>query len=104
MVARVKKNDTVGITSGKEKGKQGTVIAILPKKGKVLVKGINIVTKHVKARSANETSGIKKVERFMPIDKTMPICTSCKKWCRIQSKRLENEKLVRICSSCKEIF
>ena len=60
MVARIKKNDTVVVLSGKDKDKNGTVIEVLPKKGKVLVKGIALKTRHVKARKQGDVPGIKK--------------------------------------------
>lgn len=104
MVTRIKKNDTVVVLSGKDKGKQGPVIALKPKKGEVLIKGIAVATRHAKARRAGETAGIKKEERFIPISIVMPICTSCKKPCRINAKKLENGKNVRMCNRCKEIF
>ena len=65
MVARIKKNDTVVVLSGKDKDKKGTVIEVLPKKGKVLVKDIALVTRHVKARKQGEVSGIKKEESYI---------------------------------------
>ena len=55
MVARIKKNDTVIVLSGKDKDKKGTVIEVLPKKGKVLVKDIALVTRHVKAQKARRS-------------------------------------------------
>ena len=65
MVARIKKNDTVVVLSGKDKGKTGSVIEILPKKGKVMVKGVAVVTRHVKARKQGEVPGIKKEETYI---------------------------------------
>ena len=104
MVARVRKDDTVVAISGKDKGKQGTVIAISPKKGKVMVKGLAIKTRHVKARRQGEVSGIKKEEGYLDISKVMPVCSSCKAPTRVASKILDTGKRVRICNSCKEIF
>ena len=104
MIGRVKKNDTVLILSGKDKEKKGEVIAIPKKKGKILVKGIALVTRHVKARKAGEFSGIRKEESFINLSNVIPICTSCKKPCRINSKLLDTGKKVRICNRCKEIF
>ena len=104
MKARIKKNDTVVVLTGKDKGKQGYVIAILPKKGKVMVKGVAIVTRHAKARKQGETAGIKKKEAFMQISNLMPICSLCNKPCRIGSKKLENGKSARTCKRCNEVF
>jgi large subunit ribosomal protein L24 len=106
MMARIKKNDTVQVISGskKNKGKQGVVIAILPKKGKVMVKGINIATHHVKPRQAGDVGGIRKEEKFIDISCVMPICSSCKTPARINTKKDDTGKMARICNRCKEIF
>ena len=101
---RVKKNDNVIVLTGKDKGKKGVIIDILPKKGKVMVKGVAITTKHYKARKQGETSGIKKEESFIDISGVMPICSACKKPSRINVKVLEGNKKVRICNRCKEII
>jgi len=61
----IKKNDTVVVLTGKDKGKQGSVIEVLPKEGKVKVRGIAIVTRHVKARRQGEASAIKKEESYI---------------------------------------
>jgi len=104
MIARVKKNDTVQVLSGKDRGKQGTVMAILPKKKKLMVKGVAILTHHVKPRRAGESGGIRKEESFIDVSCVMPVCSSCKKPTRVNSKQLEAGKTVRVCNRCKEIF
>jgi len=105
MVARVKKGDTVIVLSGKDKGKRGSVISISPTKDKVLVKDIAMVTRHAKARKQGDVSGIKKRESFIMLSRVMPICKSCNKPCRINSKIVEETgKRVRLCNMCKEIF
>ena len=104
MIARIKKNDIVYILSGKNKGQQGAVIAISPKKGEVIVKGIAIVTHHVKPRRAGDVGGIRKEESFIDISCVMPVCSSCKKPSRVNVKRLDTGKTARICNRCKEVF
>lgn len=103
MVARVKKNDMVVVLAGKDKGKQGSVIAILPKKGKVMVKDVAVMTKHVKARKTGELSGIRKEENFIDISNVMPVCSSCKKPCRVASIGVDGKRM-RVCNHCKETF
>jgi len=102
-MARIKKNDTVVVLSGKDKGKQGSVLVVAPKKKRVMVKGIAIRIKHAKARRQGESSEIKKEEGWLPLAKVMPVCGACKKPCRVQAKILEGGKKVRVCSRCKEI-
>ena len=104
MLSRIKKNDSVVVLSGKDKGKQGSVIKVDPKKGLLLVKDIGIVTRHLKARKSGEKSRITKEESYLPLCKVMPICSSCKKPCRVQVKLLAEGKKVRICHRCKEAF
>lgn len=104
MVARIKKNDTVYVLTGKDKGRQGTVIAVMPEKGKVIVKGIGLLTHHVKPRKAGETGGIRKEEGFVSVSRVMPVCSSCKKPSRVNCKVLETGVNARVCNRCKEIF
>ncbi len=104
MLARVKKNDTVVVISGKDKGKRGSVIEILPAKGLVVVKGVAIVTRHAKARRQGDVAGIKKEEGYLDLCKVMPICSACNKPCRISVKMLDNGTKARSCTSCKEVF
>lgn len=101
---RVKKNDTVQVVTGRDKGKKGSVIEILPKKGKVLVKGIAVVSKHFKPRRQGEVAGIKKIESYLDISNVMPVCGSCKKPTRVQTQTAAGGKKSRICSKCKEQF
>jgi len=103
-MARVKKNDTVLVVAGKDKNKKGKVADVLPKKGKVLVQGVNVVTRHVKARKRGDVAGIRQEERPFSISNVMPICPSCKKPCRVGAKFLEDGKKVRVCAKCKEIM
>jgi len=105
MLSRVKKNDTVLVLSGKDKGKQGTVIAIDPKNDLVLVKDVCIITRHVKAQKTGQKGGIVKEESYIQLCRVMPVCPSCKKPCRVQIKFLEdNKNKERICHRCKEAF
>lgn len=104
MVARIKKNDTVMVIAGKDKGKTGSVIEVLPKKNKALVKGIAMVTKHAKPRKQGDVGGIKKKESRLCLSTLVPICGACGKPCRINTKVLSEGKRVRVCNRCKEVF
>lgn len=101
---RVKKNDTVKVITGKDKGKTGVVIDILPHKDKVKVKDVAILTKHVKARRQGQESMIKKEEAFIELSNVMPLCSSCSKPCRIKIKILSDGKKARVCSQCQEVI
>lgn len=105
MLSRVRKNDLVSVISGRDKGKQGRVIVVDPKKGRALVKGVSLITKHKKPRRQGEKGGIIKEESYMSLAKIMPICSACKKACRVKITLLKDEKKrVRICHRCKEAF
>jgi large subunit ribosomal protein L24 len=101
---RIRKNDSVVVITGKDKGKKGKVIDILPKKGKVMVKDVALVTKHYKARKQGEVSGIKKMESYIDLSNVMPLCKSCGKPARTGSKSIESGKHIRICKHCNENF
>ena len=95
----VKTGDTVLVLSGRDNGKTGKVLAVSPKEGKVIVEGLNIVTKHVKPRRQGEAGGIVKVEGAMHADKVALYCSKCGKGVRSTIK-VEGDKKVRVCSKC----
>lgn len=102
MIGRVKQNDTVMVISGKDKGKTGKVIEVLPEKNLVKVQNIAVVTRHVKARRQGEVAGIKKEEGFINLSKVMPICDG--KPTRVNTKMLENGTSVRVSNKGKVQF
>ena|SRR3990172_11041498 len=106
MLSRIRKNDMVVVLSGKDKGKQGLVISVDPKKECVIVKDVGVVTRHLKAKTAGEKSRILKEESPISLCKIMPICPSCKKACRVQVRFLDgtNQAKTRNCNRCKEAF
>ena len=82
----VKTGDTVVILSGKDKGKQGKVLQVSPKEGKVIVEGCNMVTKHVKPRQMGEAGGIVKAEGALYASKVMLVCPKCGKPTRLATR------------------
>ena len=104
MLSRIKKGDTVQVISGKDKGKQGAVLSINKKKDTILVKGVCIVSRHVKASRSGEKSKIVKEEIAIKACKVMPVNPTTKKPCRIQTKVLEDGSKVRMCAKTKELF
>lgn len=95
----VSKGETVMVVAGKEKNKTGKVVQLLPKKDSVIVEGLNIVKRHVKARG-NEPGGIKEKEAAIHISNVMPYCAKCAKPVRAKRKVLENGEKQRICAKC----
>ena len=96
---RIKKGDTVKVLSGKDKGKTGEVLEIVPKTNKVVVKGINIIKKHVKPRKQGEEGGIISMEGAMHVAKVAAVCPKCGKATKIGYSEEKGEK-VRVCKKC----
>ncbi len=101
---RIKKGDTIVVIAGRDKGKRSTIIKIHPTESKALVKDVSMIIRHTKPRRQGEQGGIKHRESYIPLCKIMPICGSCNKPCRVNSKMLDEGKRVRLCNICKEIF
>ena len=104
MIVRIKKNDTAVVISGKDRGKEGAVMRVDKKKGKVMLKDIAVQTRHVKPRRQGETGGIKKEESYIPLSKVMPVCPTCKKRCRVKAVAQGESASVRACHRCNEAF
>ena len=95
----VKKNDTVVVLSGKDKGKQGKVLSVNPEAGKVVVEGVSVATRHQKARRQGEEGGIVKKETPIYACKVMTVCPKCNKGTRVAHKIVDGKK-VRVCKHC----
>ena len=99
MAMNVKKGDTVVVLSGKDKGKQGKVLEVQPKTGKVVVEKVNVVSRHTKPRRQGEEGGIMKREAAIASCKVQVVCPKCKKGTRVAHK-IEGDKKVRVCKHC----
>ena len=101
MSCKVKKNDQVRVLMGKDRGKTGRVLQVLPRKGVALVEGVRFVKRHTKPNpSKNIKGGIVEKESYIHLSSLMVVCTQCKKPSRIARKSLEDGRRVRICRSC----
>ena len=95
----VKKNDTVIVLSGKDKGKEGKVLSADPKGGKLIVEGVNVATKHQKPKNQQDQGGIIKTETPIYACKVMVVCPKCGKATR-HAVKLADGKKVRVCKKC----
>ena len=95
----IKKDDLVIVLSGKDKGKQGKILEVMPKSGKVIVEKINVVSRHTKPRKQGEEGGIIKVETPIYASKVQLVCPKCGKATRVAHK-IEGDKKVRVCKKC----
>ena len=96
----VKTGDKVIIISGKDKGKEGKVLEVSPKEQKVIVEGLNMVTKHVKPRRQGDAGGIVKAEGALYACKVMAVCPKCGKPTRLGRKIKEDGSKARVCKLC----
>ena len=96
----IRKDDTVIVLSGKDKGKKGKVLTVMPKDGKVIVEKVNVVSRHQKPRKQGEEGGIIKREAPIYACKVMLVCPKCDKPTRPAHKTLADGKKVRVCKKC----
>ena len=96
----VRKGDTVVIISGDDKGKTGKVLEVSPAEGKIIVEGVNMITKHVRPRREGEEGGRIQAEGAFYASKAMVVCPKCKHGVRIGHNILADGSKVRVCKKC----
>ncbi len=102
MAAKVRRNDTVQVMTGKDKGRRGDVRSVRTKEGRVIVTGANMVKKHRRARSQLEPSQILVVEAPLHASNVRVVCKSCDQAVRVGFRMLEDGRKVRYCKKCNE--
>ena len=104
----IKKGDTVAVLVGKEKGKKGRVLSVLPdKEGKgrrVIVEKINVIKRHTKPSKTHEQGGIIEKEGPIHISKAMLVCPKCGARTRVGAQIRADGKKFRVCKKCKEVI
>ncbi len=103
-MARILKNDTVVIITGKDKGKKGKVLRVLPKDARVLIENVNMVKKHMRPTRDNPKGGIFSVERPIQLSNVCFVCPRCSKGSKIGFKVLTDGTKKRMCKKCQEIL
>lgn len=104
MGLRIKKNDTVLITTGKEKGKRGRVLSFSRSDNRVIIEGVNIVKKHMKPSRKYTQGGIIEKEASIHVSNVMLLCPKCNRPTRIRETFLQDDKKVRMCKKCNEVI
>lgn len=99
----VKKDDQVMVVAGKDKGKSGKVLRVLPDKGRVLVENLNLIKRHTRPSRTNNEGGIIEKEAPIAISNVQLLCPGCKKPARTGIRALEDGSKVRFCKKCNEI-
>ncbi len=100
----IKKNDTVLVISGKEKGKRGRVLSVHPLKDQLLIEKINMIKKHMKPSRKYAQGGIIEKEAPLYISSVMVVCPKCNKPTRIGNALLQDGRKVRMCKKCREVI
>jgi large subunit ribosomal protein L24 len=100
----IKKDDTVQVITGKDKGKKGKVRDVHPSQNTVIVEGLNIVKKHTKGTAGARQAGVIEQEAPLNASKVMVICPSCGKPSRVGHEIVSDGHKVRVCRNCGETF
>ena len=101
---KIRKNDTVLVIAGKDKGKKGKVRFAYPKEERLLVDGVNFIKKHTRARKQVRQAGIIEQEAPIHVSDVMLLCSKCNHPTRIGFRFLEDGRKVRVCRSCHEVI
>lgn len=101
---KIRKNDTVKVLAGRDKGKSGRVLAIFPNSNKALVEGVNFVKKHARKTQQDQQGGIVSKESPINISDLILLCKACNRTTRVSFTKLSDGSKARICRKCKEII
>lgn len=100
----VKTGDQVVVIAGKDAGKQGKIVKVIPSKQRVVVEGINIVKRHTKPNQNQQQGGIMEMPAPIHASNVMPFCSKCNQGVRVGHKVLDNGTKVKYCKKCGEIL
>ena len=100
----IKKNDTVVVIAGREKGKRGRVLSVYPQKDRLLIEKINIIKKHMKPTRKQTQGGIIEKEASIHMSNVMLICPKCSKPTRVGNSILQDGRKLRMCKKCGEVI
>jgi large subunit ribosomal protein L24 len=100
----IKKGDTVTVIAGKDAGKKGKVLKVIPADNRVVVEGINKAKKHQRPSRSLPQGGILQIESPLNVSNVMLLCNKCNKPTRGAKKVLDNDQKVRVCKKCGEIL
>ncbi len=100
----IRKNDTVLVIAGKDRGKKGKVRFAYPKKEEILIDGVNFIKRHTRAVKEVRQAGIIEREAPVPVSNVMLLCGKCNHPTRIGFRFLEDGRKVRVCRSCHEVI
>ena len=99
---KIRRNDNVLVTTGKERGKQGQVREVLTEKERVIIQGINLIKRHQRQRSETSPGGIIEKEAPIHVSNVKVICPACQKPTRVGFRVRSDGAKVRVCRSCQQ--
>lgn len=100
----VKKDDIVQVTTGRERGKKGKVLALYPEEDRITVEKLNMYKRHMKPTAQNKQGGIMEKEGKLHMSNVLLVCDKCGKGVRVKKKKLEDGTRVRVCMKCGEVM
>lgn len=101
---KLKKDDIVQVISGREKGKRGKILSLIPQENRLLVEKLNMYKRHTKGDGKTQQGGIVEREGKMNISNVQLFCDKCGKGVRVKRKKLEDGKRVRVCVKCNDVM
>jgi len=101
---QIRKNDSVMVITGRERGKTGKVLRVLPDQDTVIIERVNLVKRHTKPKGPQQTGGILEKEASIHVSNIMLMCDKCNAPVRIGHKVLGDGKKIRTCRRCGEAF
>ena len=101
---RIKKEDTVLVTKGRDRGRSGSVRIVIPRKNRVIVSGVNVVKRHMRPRGPQQPGGIIEREAPIALANVRPVCPACEKPVRVGYRLLADGRKVRYCKKCDANF
>ena len=101
---KIRKNDTILVIAGKDKGKKGKVRYAYPKEERLLVDGINFIKRHTRATKQIRQAGIIEREAPIRVSNVMLMCSRCNRPARVGFQILDDGRKVRVCRSCSEVI
>ena len=102
MAAKIKRDDTVQVLQGRDRGRRGEVRGVSPTKGRAIVTGVNMVKRHRRGTSPQDPGGIVESEASIDTSNLALVCTNCDQAVRVGFRMLEDGRKVRFCKRCDE--
>lgn len=102
MAAKIRRDDTVQVLQGRDRGQRGDVRQLFTKDGRAIVTGLNMVKRHRRSANPQEPSGIIEMEAPLDMSNLALVCSSCDRPTRVGFRTLEDDRKVRFCKRCDE--